>query len=151
MEEGHQALISPNWTDCRHFCKDVEGLWWRQMNRKIAQVFEVCVSLFCRFGLILQVWAWKDKTLSANNNSVIFSADLSGYSFSTTYFQPRTALPVPNVYANHRRCLVLTLFTPTGALLLETPRTKVTACSSTFPCARAAVCALTQCTGTCWA
>lgn len=51
-------------------------------------------------------------------------------------FQPSTALPVPNVYVNRRQGLVVTLLTPTGALLLETPRTKVTACSSRLPCAR---------------
>lgn len=92
------------------------------------------VSLFYRFGLH-RIVLEKIKTLSANNKLVVFNTELSEYSFLPAYFQPSTALPVPNVYVNHRQRVVVTLLTPTGALLLETPRTKVIACSSRLLCA----------------
>lgn len=67
---------------------------------------------------------------------MVFNTELSGYSFLPACFQPSTTLPVPNVYVNHRQRVVVTQLTPTDTLLLETPRTKVTACSSRLPCAR---------------
>lgn len=64
-------------------------------------VFETCASLFYRFGLN-RIALEKIKTLSADNNVVVFSTELSGHSFLAADFQPGTALPVPNVYANRR-------------------------------------------------